>query len=73
MISEHVLERLGRDMEKIGCGIMIGIAISVGSLRTGKVWPWILAGGLMVVGGLLQLIGWRFRRRKELVSEKLAA
>jgi hypothetical protein len=65
MKKTHILERLGHDLDRIGMGIIIGRVICVLSHPAGEVWPWLLGGGLIAVGGLLELRGWQLRKQTD--------
>jgi hypothetical protein len=60
MKTKHPLERVGRDLDRIGMGVLIGIIIcSYSASGTTKLWPWVLAGSLIAIGGLVEFVGWR--------------
>ena len=73
MKTEHVLERIGHDLDRIGTGVLIGTALCAWSQPGWKAWPFWVAGGLVFVGAWMEFGGWRLRRRRELSHEKAAA
>jgi hypothetical protein len=65
MKTKHSLERIGRDLDRIGTGVLIGIILcSVSGSGGVGLWPFILAGSLIAVGGWLEYVGWRLGQSK---------
>ena len=63
MKTEHVMERSGHMIGRLGFWAVIGAVIYTCSHPDGMIWPVVLAGGLIVVGLLLELRGLQLRCR----------